>query len=338
MAYDGRDDGLFRGAIAESGSPATYKYYEDAASWQPFFDDVVSATNCSRAADKLSCLKTVPVSVLSDAFIKYAPNENPYTPFIDGDMIAQSTTTSMKQGKFIKVPFICGTNFDEGTAFAMRNINTTEQFKQSLSETTTGGTNISNTTADIIAALYPDIPAIGIPATFRGHPTADSGFGYMWKRVATYTGDQQLHSSRRLTAQSWAKNGVPLYSYHFNVLTNGVDPHVGVTHGVEIPFVFYDVTGAGATSQGNANPFEGKPASYKHLSALMTKMWINFVNDLDPVSAGIGGVQWPVYSLDAPQNLVFDANVTNLAYVEDDSYRTEAINFIIENYEKYWGR
>lgn len=202
VVYNGRDDGLFRGAIAESGTPASYKYYEDAASWQPFFDNATQATNRSSARDKLSCLKMIPASTLSAAFIEYAPNENPYTPFIDGDMITQSSTTSLKEGRFLTVPLICGTNFDEGTAFGTRNINTTEEFKASLSETTTGGTNISDTTADIIAALYPDIPAIGIPATFHGRPSADSEYGYMWKRAAAYAGDQQLHSSRRLAAQS----------------------------------------------------------------------------------------------------------------------------------------
>ncbi|CAM1506153.1 Fc.00g057940.m01.CDS01 [Cosmosporella sp. VM-42] len=302
VTHDGRDDGLFRAAIGQSGTPASYKYYEDAAS------------------DKLSCLKTVPVSALSDAFVKYAPNENPYTPFIDGDMITQSSTTSLKEGKFL------------------RNINTTEEFKKSLSEMTTGGTNISDTTADIIAALYPDIPAIGIPATFHGRPSADSGFGRMWKRVAAYTGDQQLHSSRRLTAQTWAKSGVPFYSYHFNVVPNGAGPLVAVTHAVETPFVFYDITGAGAFAREQPNPFEDKPVTYKQLSSLMSKMWINFINDVNPISADNPSVQWPSYTLDAPQNLVFDANFTDLAYLEDDHYRAEAINFIIENYEAYWGR
>ncbi|KAF7548327.1 hypothetical protein G7046_g8710 [Stylonectria norvegica] len=338
VTHGGRDDGLFRAAIAESGTPASYKYYQNASSWQPFWDAVANSTNCSGASDKLSCFKSIPVANLSQAFIDNAPNENPWTPFIDGDMITQSSTTSMKQGKFLKVPVICGTNFDEGTAFGKRNINTTEQFKKSISLTTTGGTNISDATADIIMALYPDIPAIGIPATFHGRPSADSGFGTMWKRVASYTGDQQLHSSRRLTARSWAKSNTSLYSYHFNVLPGGSNPLVGVTHGVEQAFVFYDIMGLGALARNSTNPFAGEPATYKQVAGLMTMMWVNFVNDMNPTSQAIPGVEWPSYELDDPQNLVFDANVTNLSYLEGDYYRAEAIEFIIENYESYWGR
>ncbi|KAL6406722.1 putative lipase 2 [Ilyonectria robusta] len=121
FVYIGRDDGLFRGAIAESGTPASYKYCEDAAPWQPFFDNFTQATNCSSAANRLYCLKTIPVLTLSAGFIEYAPNENPYPPFIDGDMITQSSTTSLKEERPLKVPLICGTSFDEGTAFGARN-------------------------------------------------------------------------------------------------------------------------------------------------------------------------------------------------------------------------
>lgn len=32
-----------------------------------------------------------------------------------------------------------------------------------------------------------------------------------------------------------------------------------------------------------------------------------------------------------PQNMVFDVNVTDLAYVEPDLYRAEGINFLMEN-------
>lgn len=42
-------------------------------------------------------------------------------------------------------------------------------------------------------------------------------------------------------------------------------------------------------------------------------------------------VEWPIYSLEDPKNIVFDVNVTDLAYAEPDIYREEGINFLIEN-------
>jgi hypothetical protein len=41
-------------------------------------------------------------------------------------------------------------------------------------------------------------------------------------------------------------------------------------------------------------------------------------------------IQWPVYTLDAPQNIVFDTNVTCLAYLEPDTFRAEAIAYLSE--------
>jgi len=42
---------------------------------------------------------------------------------------------------------------------------------------------------------------------------------------------------------------------------------------------------------------------------------------------------WPKYSLDAPANFVFDANVTS--YVEEDVFRAEAIGYFNQNWERF---
>jgi len=39
-------------------------------------------------------------------------------------------------------------------------------------------------------------------------------------------------------------------------------------------------------------------------------------------------IKWPAYTLDNPQNIVFDANITNLSYLERDIYRAEAIAYL----------
>lgn len=41
-------------------------------------------------------------------------------------------------------------------------------------------------------------------------------------------------------------------------------------------------------------------------------------------------VTWPKYTLEDPRNIVFDVNVTDLAYTEPDTYRAEGINFIMD--------
>lgn len=40
-------------------------------------------------------------------------------------------------------------------------------------------------------------------------------------------------------------------------------------------------------------------------------------------------VEWPKYTLEDPRNIVFDVNVTDLAYTEPDTYRADGIEFIM---------
>ena len=49
-------------------------------------------------------------------------------------------------------------------------------------------------------------------------------------------------------------------------------------------------------------------------------------------------VSWPQYTLDNPQNIVFDVNVTDLAYVEPDIYRAEGIAYISDRLDTAFGR
>lgn len=42
-------------------------------------------------------------------------------------------------------------------------------------------------------------------------------------------------------------------------------------------------------------------------------------------------LEWPKYSLEDPRNMVFNVNVTNLAYAEPDTFRAKGIKFLIEN-------
>lgn len=103
-----------------------------------------------------------------------------------------------------------GTNSDEGSGFS-QPANTTSQFLEGLAEQ-----GYDNATAQDLSILYPDIPDIGIPATLPGRPNAT--IGLQFKRTAAMYGDMVMTAPRRLSAQMWAKHGVPAYSYRFNVL------------------------------------------------------------------------------------------------------------------------
>ncbi|KAJ5443415.1 carboxylesterase family protein [Penicillium daleae] len=84
LAYGGRDDGLFRAAVAQSGSPTLMWPSVTADEWQPLYNDDLTTLN--------------------------RPN-----PVVDGDFLRELGSTALKAGKFVKVPLMLGTTQDEGT-------------------------------------------------------------------------------------------------------------------------------------------------------------------------------------------------------------------------------
>lgn len=130
------------------------------------------------------------------------------------------------RGGFIKVPVLQGQNHEEGTALTERGINTDEEFLASVKSRSP-----DNAAVIVVAALYPDIPEIGIQATLEGRPPASLGSQY--KRISVLVGDLVWHSPRRLTNQILAQNNVSSWSYLFNIIPNGIPLSTGATHYTE---------------------------------------------------------------------------------------------------------
>lgn len=278
VAYGGRDDKLFRGAISQSGAPAPYTTLPTISTWQPIYNAVVNATNCTSSVDTLGCLRTVPSDTLSAIFNSSITGDAVYLPSVDGDILRESGTKQLRKGQFVKIPYLNGANFDEGGQFGVKGINTTEQF---LALVESAGPD--NATSATIAALYPDIPGIGIPATLEGRPPVSlAEYGHQWKRSAAYEGDLWMHAGRRLTSQSWAAHNVSTWSYHFNVLANGVSLLNGASHFQEVAFVMNNVQGLGYNTVVALNPFANTPATFPRLAKIMSRMWISFISELDP--------------------------------------------------------
>ncbi|KAK9777706.1 putative Carboxylic ester hydrolase [Seiridium cardinale] len=326
LAYGGRDDGLFRAAILESGSPVA-TLVTNASSWDPYYDNITAALNCSSAADSLACLRQVPIDVLSPVLNSSVTSAATWAVVTDGDFVQDSGYNQLEAGQFVKVPVLQGRNHDEGTMWGVKGLNTADDFL-----TYYGSQGYDDESLPILAAVYPDIPEIGIPATLKGRPASDSEYGQQWKRTSAVVGDVRQHAPRRYMSQSWAKNNVTSYSYHFNIFPAGVAPEIGVTHFAEVAWMFYNINGEGYHNAIANDPFEGVPESYIQAADVMSKMWISFIVDGTPNNSGLTEIEWPAYTLDDPRNLVFDANVSDLLYVEPDTYRAEGIAFLIGQY------
>ncbi|KPM41497.1 hypothetical protein AK830_g5082 [Neonectria ditissima] len=327
VAYGGRDDDLFHAAILQSGSPlpGTFKP-QTAKSWKPYYDALLVATNCSSAAHSVACLRRVPTDKLSAVFNSSFATAPGYGQVVDGDFLVAPGDALLRQAKFVKVPLLTGTNFDEGTLYATKGINTSSEFAAMVKS---GGVNDSAVTD--IMRLYPDDPTVGLPATLQGRPEGPlARYGLQWKRAVAYRGDTAQHAARRLVTRSWASSGVPVWSYHWNVIVKGISPADGVTHFQEVVFVFNNVDGQGYDTAVSTNPLAGKPKKFIELADTMSKSWVSFITKSNPNYRG-QRVKWPEYKVEKPQNLVYDVNVTRLGYVEPDKYRQKGISYIIDN-------
>ena len=130
-AYDGRDDGLFRGAILESGNPIFYgdqnrtEYYDEA------YNNLTTAAGCGNSTDSLACLRTLDFETLNSV-VNTSSLSSIWAPQIDGDIIARHSSIQLAEGAFVKVPIIEGANSDEGTSFSPTGINTTADFEDAI--------------------------------------------------------------------------------------------------------------------------------------------------------------------------------------------------------------
>lgn len=302
VAYGGRDDKLFRAAISESGYSSAFTGYPTVAQWQPIYDYIIQETNCTGAADTLACLRTIPTDALSTVFNSTFNGSNigsdsNFSPQIDGDFLQASGTTQEKKGQFVQVPYLLGSNFDEGTSFATTGINTTAEFVADLRARTP---TLDNQTIATLLALYPDIPALGIPATLTGGRPAGAfaAYGRQWKRAAAYAGDYKMQAGRRLAAQARARHHVPAYTYHFNVLVHGATAAEGAGHYREVAFVFADTAGLGYHNAVAEDPFADEPGTFGQLAEMMSRMWVSFITELDPNhSGGTFGTPPPFFPL-----------------------------------------
>lgn len=81
VAYNGRDDGLFRGAIAESGAPlrfskcmlmtlrlilkADWILDPSVDTFQPVYNAIINQAGCASSNDTLNCLRELPYAKLN---------------------------------------------------------------------------------------------------------------------------------------------------------------------------------------------------------------------------------------------------------------------------------
>ncbi|EIW58851.1 carotenoid ester lipase precursor [Trametes versicolor FP-101664 SS1] len=294
LVNGGNTEGLFRAGWMESGSvnPAG-----NVSNVQPHFDFIASETGCADEIDILECLREVPTSVIQAAVDKTSTyvsfQGTPWAPRADGLFLVDNPQRLLLEGKIADIPFVIGSNKDEGTLFSLASLNLTTQDEVATYLSSNFFPNAPKENITRLLDLYPANPAFGAP-----FDTGDAfAFSPQYKRISAFQGDSRFGAPRRLLLQQRSgKQVMRSFLSERNQITG-----MGATHTTEL-----------------ANVFGGGD---------MTDFLVRFVDTLDP--NGGEGVHWPAYTAESPQLLVFANGKESLAVIPD-TFRKEANEFLIQ--------
>jgi carboxylesterase type B len=254
----GRDDGLFRGVIGQSGFGAPLGRYPGGfnateamqATYDRFVGEVSSCADLVGSDKSLHCLRKAPFDEINNAIFAITDGRE-WAPVLDGDFFSDYTTNQLKNGNFVKVPILIGANTDEGTSFGRNrrpdggNVDTDEEMRAAIgtiipreAEDNTGKT--VDELIDELMEIYPNDQRVGIPSLESWPHIIKPGDSYaevlgaQYRRSTALFGDWFMHYQRRRMNKFWAKNGIRNYAYRFNIKPNGQAEYAGVTHFQEV--------------------------------------------------------------------------------------------------------
>ncbi|KAI9042436.1 uncharacterized protein KD926_005514 [Aspergillus affinis] len=264
VAYGGRDDHLFTGAIFQSPFWPTQRTVSE-TEWQ--FDRFVIDAGCVNAPDALACLRSIDINQLQAANVASAfPNTTAtplvrwyFLPVVDNDLVVDRLYALFERGRFIKVPVMVGDDTDEGSYFAF-NASTKTEVSQFLRN------------------YYPDLEKRQletINSVYEKSATLPYHAPFFSAASAAY-GDATFVCPGNHIAASIARYLSPAHVWNYRV--NVQDPPslaegLGVPHTIEVPAIF----GPGYTGQGSY--YETVNAA---VVPVIMNYWVSFVRSLDP--------------------------------------------------------
>jgi para-nitrobenzyl esterase len=207
--------GLFARAISESGGCTTRRKSRTAGERDT--TQLVEQLGCS-GQDTLSCLRAIAVPDLFLAVDTLAARAG-FGPVVDGDFTPEEPRALYDQGKIARVPYMLGSNHDEGSAFTLDAASLADeaQYKQALAR---------------LGADPEELMRYYAPSAF---PRAQNPFQAAYARA---WGDARMVCSTLDVAIRAEQAGLPVYVYNFDMSMDGPDGVFGAAHAFEIGFVF----------------------------------------------------------------------------------------------------
>jgi para-nitrobenzyl esterase len=257
--------GLFHRAIGESGGCTT----RQTSSLEGKAAATALATSVGCAPDVaggvLPCLRAKSATELMASAAVAAGTG--FGLDVDGTFMPDQPHTLYNTGAIAQVPYLLGSNTDEGTLFLGTTKVTTEVEYKAALQARLGV--FGQPTVDAVAALYP----VSRFAGAMPNPAEAA--------LARVIGDSQLVCPTLDTAARVAHGGGSVYLYNFDIPAPIVVPgsYLGATHGSELPSVF-----------GTSPAFTPET---KAASDLMQRYWTQFARTGNPNGADLA---WPAYT------------------------------------------
>jgi len=265
---DKKNEGLVAGAIMMSGAqdgepiPRTDDY-------QAPYDELVQLAGCANATSSLDCLRGLSADALNEAQTKLG-NDKKYVlglgsqiwrPTVDGDVVPDSPYAMLAAGRLADIPFITGTNKDDGTLFVDAEVKTQDDIPPQMDKLYPSPLNAS--LWPIIFDKYPNAAALGAPFD-TGNDTF--GLSVAYKQFAAIMTDSSYLAPKRNHIRSANKAGIKrTWNYVFEGPTPIVPKFLGIMHATDLLYTF------GIVSQ--YIPLVGWKAQDHTMSLQMMEYW-----------------------------------------------------------------
>lgn len=325
---EGDNQGLFHGAIAASGGPVMVAGPERQ---QAVFDNMLAATGCADAADKIACLKEAEyediLASINQEGMLLGPRSlaSTWTIRPDGNHLKDSPHRLIATGKVAQVPLMIGDMRDEGTLFSLLAqflATTDDDFKTYFQRV--WWPNATDEDMQGLMDLYVQDPAQGSPyaldnstiSTFLAaldNPTPN------YKRLASLVGDYSFEAQRRNLLRHWNSSSAPVWNYVHDqdVFSGGLVPDTDLTN---IPLL-----GSFHAADVWLNVFGQIPALLSKNTQNRQATIVSFVRNLEPNAHGLDIPDWPEYTAEKLETYRF---VESGPEVIADDYRVERMQYI----------
>ncbi|THV01033.1 alpha/beta-hydrolase [Dendrothele bispora CBS 962.96] len=292
---------LFRAGIGNS-AVGPFKNSPDASTFdkpnKPF-SRLLANTGCSFGPSALECLRAVPFETLlniSNTMVLGTLNMQLWQPAVGppGSFVPERASRRIKANDFLHIPYIGGTNLNEGKSFSstLQNLGLSGRAEDEAFVNFIGHLFIDNSTItpDVYRAFLRMYPAndTSLDAPFN---TGDS----LYDRATAWYGNEMFLAARRLFV-GHASALQPTFAYFFTEFIPGNDPARGVAHATELPLLFGHIPEVASIETDFAQKWQ--------------EFYINFVNDLNP------GEEWPTFSKNGGSLLQLMRD--NITVIRDD--------------------